>query len=72
VNGKVERSHKADPDEFYRGNRFRHNKDLARKQKRREAEYNEDRPHLPSKEGHSLNEFMNSFRRPDLQRISLD
>jgi transposase InsO family protein len=46
VNGKVERSHKTDSEEFYRGRHFRHKKDLARKLKRWEAEYNEDRPHL--------------------------
>jgi transposase InsO family protein len=46
VNGKVERSHKTDAEEFYRGNHFRRRKDLARKLKRWEAQYNEDRPHL--------------------------
>ncbi len=46
VNGKVERSHKTDSEEFYRGRYFRHKEDLARKLKRWEAEYNEDRPHL--------------------------
>jgi transposase InsO family protein len=40
VNGKVERSHKTDSEEFYRGRNFRHKKDLARKLKRWEAEYN--------------------------------
>jgi transposase InsO family protein len=49
VNGKVERSHKTDSEEFYRGRTFRHKKDLARKLKRWEAEYNEDRPHLALK-----------------------
>ena len=49
VNGKVERSHKTDSEEFYRGKYFRHKKDLARKLKRWEAEYNEDRPHLALK-----------------------
>jgi transposase InsO family protein len=49
VNGKVVRSHKTDSEEFYRGRRFRHKKDLARKMKRWEAEYNEDRPHLALK-----------------------
>jgi transposase InsO family protein len=49
VNGKVERSHKTDSEEFYRGKHFRHKKDLARKLKRWEAEYNEDRPHLALK-----------------------
>src|SRR3974390_2466214 len=46
VNGKVERSHKTDSEEFYRGKRFRHKKDLARKLKRWETEYKQDRPHL--------------------------
>ena len=49
LNGKVERSHKTDSEEFYRGKHFRHKKDLARKLKRWEAEYNEDRPHLALK-----------------------
>jgi transposase InsO family protein len=49
VNGKVERSHKTDSEEFYRGKNFRHRKDLARKLKRWETEYNEDRPHLALK-----------------------
>jgi hypothetical protein len=48
-NGKVERSHKTDSVEFYRGRHYRHKKDLARKLKRWEAEYNEDRPHLALK-----------------------
>jgi len=46
VNGKVERSHKTDAEEFYRGRKFRHKTDLARKLRRWEREYNEDRPHL--------------------------
>ena len=46
VNGKVERSHKTDSEEFYRGRQFRHKNDLARKLKRWESEYNEHRPHL--------------------------
>jgi transposase InsO family protein len=49
VNGKVERSHKTDSEEVYRGKRVRHKKDLARKLKRSEAEYNEERPHLALK-----------------------
>ena len=44
VNGRVERSHKTDAEEFYRGRRFRNRKDLARKLKRWEKEYNEDQP----------------------------
>lgn len=46
VNGKVERSHKTDAEEFYRGRSFRNREDLARKLKRWEKEYNQDRPHL--------------------------
>lgn len=46
VNGKVERSHKTDSQEFYQGRHFKHKRDLARKLKRWETEYNEDRPHL--------------------------
>ena len=46
VNGKVERSHKTDAEEFYRGRRFHHKRDLTRKLKRWETEYNEHRPHL--------------------------
>ncbi|PYT63725.1 MAG: IS481 family transposase [Acidobacteria bacterium] len=49
ANGKVERSHKTDSEEFYRGKYFRHKKDLTRKLKKWEAEYNEDRPHLALK-----------------------
>jgi len=46
INGKVERNHKTDSEEFYRGKHFRRKKDLARKLKRWEAEYTQDRPHL--------------------------
>jgi transposase InsO family protein len=46
VNGKVERSHKTDSQEFYQGRHFKHKRDLARKLKKYETEYNEDRPHL--------------------------
>jgi len=46
VNGKVERSHKTDSEEFYRGKLFKNRKDLVRKLKRWETQYNEDRPHL--------------------------
>jgi transposase InsO family protein len=49
VNGKVERSHKTDSEEFYQGRHFKHKRDLARKLKRWETEYNEDRPHLALK-----------------------
>lgn len=46
VNREVERSHKTDEEEFYRGRRFRNRKDLVRKLKQWEREYNEHRPHL--------------------------
>jgi transposase InsO family protein len=49
VNGKVERSHKTDSQEFYQGRHFKHRRDLARKLKRWETEYNGDRPHLALK-----------------------
>ena len=42
VNGKVERRHKTDSEEFYRGRNFRHKQDLARRFKRWEREYNCD------------------------------
>ena len=44
VNGKVERSHKTDPQQFYDLNRFRDRKDLTRNMRRWEHEYNEDAP----------------------------
>jgi len=46
VNGKVERSHKSDSEEFYQRRHFKHKRDLARKLKKWETEYNEDRSHL--------------------------
>ena len=49
ANGKVERSHKTDSEEFYQGRRFKNRADLARKLRRWEAQYNEDRPHLALK-----------------------
>ena len=49
MKGKVERSHKTDAEEFYRGKTFHNKRDLARKLKRWEQEYNEDRPHLALK-----------------------
>ena len=45
VNGKVERSHKTDSQEFYQGRHFKHKRGLARKLKKWETEYNEDRPY---------------------------
>jgi transposase InsO family protein len=49
VNGKVERSHKTDSEEFYQGRHFKQKRDLARKLKNWETEYNQDRPHLALK-----------------------
>jgi transposase InsO family protein len=46
VNGKVEGSHKTDAEEVYRAKKFHNKRDLARKLKRWETEYNENRPHL--------------------------
>ncbi len=68
VNGKVERSHKTDAEEFYRGRTFHNKKDLARKLKRWEKEYNEDRPHLalegktPAERVHQLAQPSKSVR----------
>ncbi len=45
-NPVYEQSHKTDSQEFYQGRHFKHKRDLARKLKRWETEYNEDRPHL--------------------------
>ena len=41
--------YKTDAEEFYRGRRFHNRKDLARKLKRWEKEYNEQRPHFALK-----------------------
>jgi transposase InsO family protein len=45
VNVEVERSRKTDAEEFYRGKLFHEKRDLARKLKRWETEYQEHRPH---------------------------
>src|SRR5713101_1507491 len=63
VNGKVERSHKTDAEEFYRGRCFRNKKDLSRKLKRWEAQYNGDRPHLALK-GKTPSERVRELTRP--------
>jgi transposase InsO family protein len=63
VIGKVERSHKTDSQEFYQGRHFRHKTDLARKLKRWETEYNEDRPHLALK-GKTPAERLRELNRP--------
>jgi len=46
VNGKVERSHKIDAQEFYQGRLFHNKRDLARKLKRWEIEYKGRCSHL--------------------------
>jgi transposase InsO family protein len=46
VNGKVERSHRTDGEEFYRRTTFRTPSELAAKLRRWEHEYNHRRPHL--------------------------
>ncbi len=46
VNGRVERSHKTDAEEFYGGKQFGSRKQLAGKLRKWEKEYNEQRPHL--------------------------
>jgi transposase InsO family protein len=45
-NGKVERSHRTDQDEFYRRSIFRSGAQLTAKLRRWEHEYNHRRPHL--------------------------
>ncbi len=49
VNDKVERSHKTDAEEFYRGKQFRNRKQLGHRLRGWEKEYNEQRPHLALK-----------------------
>ena len=46
ANGKVERSHRTDEQEFYRRTTFRSRNDLRCQLKQWEAEYNCRRPHL--------------------------
>jgi transposase InsO family protein len=46
ANGKVERSHRTDEDEFYRRVIFRIPNELATKRRQWETEYNHRRPHL--------------------------
>jgi len=45
-NGKVERSHRTDEDEFYRRTVFRNPGELSQQLRRWEHEYNHRRPHL--------------------------
>lgn len=49
MNGKVERSHRTDADEFYGRFSFRSPTELRKALKTWEAEYNERRPHLALK-----------------------
>ena len=44
-NGKVERSHRTDEEEFYRRNQFENREDLQKRVEEWEKEYNFDRPH---------------------------
>jgi transposase InsO family protein len=64
-NGKVERSHKTDSQELYQGRHFKHKRDLARKLKKWETEYSEDRPH-PALKGKTpterVRELVQSFK----------
>ena len=53
----MERSYKTDAEESYRGKTFHNKKDLTRKLKRWEQEYNEDRPHLALK-GKNMNTIL--------------
>jgi transposase InsO family protein len=55
VNGKVERSHKTDSEEFYQGRHFKHKRDLARR----------ERPPSAAPCGGTKNgETLSSLRRP--------
>jgi transposase InsO family protein len=73
ANGKVERSHKTDSEEFYRGRSFKNKKDLSRKLKRWETQYNGDRPHLALK-GKTPSERVRELTRPSepVRALSLD
>jgi hypothetical protein len=55
-----------DSQEFYQGGRFKHNRDLARKLKKWEAEYIRIDRISHSRERCPLNEFANSFGHPTL------
>jgi hypothetical protein len=73
VNGKVERSHETDSEEFYQGKHFKHKRDLARKAE--EMGNRIQRKTAPSgasgeTPGERLRELTQSSR--GLQRISLD
>ena len=60
MNGKVERSHRTDADEFYGRFSFRSASELLKALKTWEAEYNERRPHLALK-GKTLLNGSSSF-----------
>jgi transposase InsO family protein len=45
-NGKVERSHRTDQEEFYRDRQFRDEQELKRRLEDWEREYNFERPHM--------------------------
>jgi transposase InsO family protein len=66
VNGKVERSHKTDSEEFHQERRFKHKRDLARKLKRWETDITKTGRISHSREKRQLNEFANSFSHPEL------
>jgi transposase InsO family protein len=62
-NGKVERSHRTDQEEFYSLNKFRDEADLKNKLEKWEDEYNNDRPHMGLKgltPGEKLNKIMST------------
>jgi transposase InsO family protein len=60
-NGKVERSHRTDADEFYRRMIFRSPAELAQKLRQWEYEYNHRRPHLALR-GHTPAERLCELR----------
>jgi len=62
-NGKVERSHRTDQEEFYSKNSFKNEKELKEKLDAWEKEYNFDRPHMGLKgltPGEKLNKMMST------------
>jgi len=70
ANGKVERSHRTDEDEFYRRYRFRTPEQLRAALRRWETEYDTRRPHLALK-GRTPAEFLAELKiRPNSVRQS--
>lgn len=71
VNGKVERSHRTDADEFYRRATFNTRAELSRLLADWEREYNRDRPHL-ALHGKTPTERLSELRirHPQLVRLS--